>query len=214
MPMNELITLTIKEIGGAVAVLSALFIWLGNVWKDKIHLQEKHKFDIKLKELEASHSLRTQQLEHELQIERHAVQLGHAKLIEKRAALIDESYKLLVELHDSIYDTIRPDYFGRQKPSKQKAYESSLPKFDVFVEHFEKNKIYFSKDTAEKISEFYVAAAQTLAQAKIAIQPSESPGGGDTEKLQKLFESVNYEMGKARGAIEHDFRVILKVNQV
>ncbi|MBB1404809.1 hypothetical protein H5079_04185 [Pseudoalteromonas sp. SG44-5] len=212
--MDEILSFTLKEIGGAAAILAAFSAFLGAIWKNRIHMREKYQFDAALKQIESSHARQTQTLEHELQIERHAAQLGHAKLIEKRASIIDDVYKLLVELHEAIYDTIRPDYFGRDKPSKQEAYELALPKFDSFVESFEKNKIYFSTDIAKRVSEFYVAAAQTLDQSRVAISSGESLGRSDTPNLQKLFEKVNYEMGQARKAVEEDFRGILRVGEV
>lgn len=205
---------TLEQLGGAAALLTGLSIFVGAIWKNRIHLREKFQLDASLKNLELQHARQTQALEHELQIERQAAQLGHAKLIEKRANVINEVYKLLVDLHEAVYDTIRPDYFGRPKPSKQQAYDLALPKFDVFVESFEKNKIYFSKDIAEKVSKFYVSAAQTLDQARVAINSGESLGRGDTPNLQKLFEKINYEMGEARKAVEQDFRGILRVEEV
>ncbi len=212
--MEEIINFILKEIGGVDVLIAGVSVFVGRIWASRIHLREKFQFDAKIKHLESQHTNQLQILEHKLQIERHIAQLGHAKLIEKRAAIIDEVYKLLVELHKAIYDTIRPDYFGREKPTNQEAYELALPKFDVFVENFEKNKIYFSKDIAEKVSKFYVAAAQTLDQARLAINSGESLGKGETPNLQKLFEKVNHEMGEARKAVEHDFRDILRVNEV
>ncbi len=223
--MEELISFTLKEIGGAVVLIAGLSGFVGAIWKNRIHLREKFQFDSDIKHLESQHARQTQALEfqyarqaqaleHELQIERHAAQLGHAKLIEKRAGIIDEVYKLLVDLHEAIKDTIRPDYFGREKPTNQETYDLALPKFDAFVESFEKNRIYFSENIAEKVSKFYVAAAQTLDQARVAINSGESLGRGDTPNLQKLFEKVNYEMGEARKAVEHDFRAILRVSEV
>jgi hypothetical protein len=171
--MEDVISLTFKELGGAAVLLAGLSGFIGAIWKNRIHLREKFQFDASLKHLESQHALQTQTFEHELRIERHAAQLGHAKLIEKRANIIDEVYKLLVDLHEAIFDTIRADYFGREKPKNQEAYDLALPKFDAFVDSFEKNKIYFSKDIAGKVSSFYVAAAQTLDQAMVSINSGE-----------------------------------------
>ncbi|MGF6400313.1 hypothetical protein ABH905_003979 [Pseudomonas frederiksbergensis] len=197
--------------GVTIAGLSA---WLGNVWRDRINSKDKARNEIFIQQLKTEHTRQTQSLEHALQIERHTVQLSHAKLIEKRAMFIDESYKLLVDLHEAIYDTIRPDYFGRKRPSIQQAYESALPKFDAFVESYEKNKIYFSKKTSEKISNFYVSAAKTLDQSRIAMRSGESLGQGETPNLQKLFEKVEYEMHEARKAVEQEFRQFMYVQEV
>ena len=117
-------------------------------------------------------------------------------------------------MHEAIFDTIRPDYFGREKPSKSEAYELALPRFDAFIEHFEKNKIYFSKDIAKNISSFYVAAAQTLDQARVVINSNQSLAAGVTDELQSIFDKVNREMGKARSEVENDFRNILRVGEV
>ncbi|KHT35168.1 hypothetical protein RC99_11200 [Pectobacterium carotovorum subsp. carotovorum] len=114
--MGEIISFTLKEIGGISALVIAFFTFMGAIWKNKIHLREKYQFDVALKEFEAKHARETQSLEHALQIERHSAQLGHAKLIEKRASVIEDVYQLLVELHTAIFDIIRPDYFGRSKP--------------------------------------------------------------------------------------------------
>lgn len=202
---------TLKEISGW---LIAVVTFLGAIWKNRIHLKEKYQFDVRLKEHEVIHAREMQSLENALQIERNFVQLGHAKLIEKRAGIIDEVYKSLVELHKAIYDTIRPDYFGRHKPTNKEAYELALPKFDAFVDIFESNKIYFSSDVSIKISTFYVAAAQTLDQARVVINSGESYGQGTTPNLQKLFEKVNYTMGEARKAVEEEFRSILRVQDM
>lgn len=212
--MNEIFDLTLKEIGGAAVLIAGLSAWIGAVLKNRIHLKEKNKFDVSLKKLEAEHARQTQALEHSLQIERHSAILGHSKLIEKRVAIIDQNYKLLVDLHDAIFDTIRPDYFGREKPSKEEAYDHALPKFDSFVKHFESNKIYFSESTCKEVSKLYVAAAQTLSQARVAIESGESFEQENTPNLQKLFNKVNYDMGEARKIVEQDFRSILRVGEV
>ncbi|ASG01673.1 hypothetical protein NMR92_004012 [Vibrio cholerae] len=211
--MDQIFELTLAQIGGASVLLSGLAGWLGKVWKDRIHLREKAVIDIDIAELKAEHARKAQSLEHELQLERHAAQLGHANLIEKRATIIDENYKLLVDLHEAIFDTIRPDYFGREKPSKSEAYNLALPKFDLFMIHFEKNKIYFSKEVAKNVSGFYVAAAQALDQARLVINSNQSLSKGITPELQKLFMKVDTEMGKARVEVEKDFRKILRVNE-
>lgn len=209
--MFEIFNSLIGQVGGAAIVITGLSAWLGSIWKDRISLREKATFEVLIEKLKSEHSRQTQNLESALQTERHLVQLGHANLIEKRAVFIDESYKLLVDLHEAIYETIRPDYFGRQRPSITQAYESALPKFDAFVEVYEKNKIYFSKATSERISDFYVSAAQTLDQARVAMRSGEALGHGETPHLQKLFEKVNYEMHKTRTAVEQEFRQLMHV---
>ncbi|WP_139794278.1 hypothetical protein [Chromobacterium violaceum] len=214
MIITEFVNLTIKEMGGAAVIIAGLSVWLGKRWEARISLHEKSKIDVQIKYMEALHARKTQSLEHELLIARNAAQLGHAKLIEKRAALIDDSYKFLVELHEAIFDIFRPDFFGRKKPKMPEAYEITLLKFDDFVINFEKNKIYFSPDVAKKISEFYVKAALAIDQARVAIQSGESLGCGETPQLVELFNKVNYEMMEARKIIEDDFRGILRTNEI
>lgn len=210
--MFEMIIALVDQVGGATVVVAGFSVWLGSVWKDRISLREKAAFEVLIEKLKSEHSRQTQRLESALQAERHLVQLGYANLIEKRAAFIDESYKLLVDLHEAVYETIRPDYFGRQRPSITQAYESALPKFDAFVEAYEKNKIYFSHATSKRISDFYVSAAQTLDQARVAMRSGEALGRGETPHLQKLFEKVNYEMYEARTAVEQEFRQLMHVH--
>ncbi|EKJ5338145.1 hypothetical protein PGI88_004246 [Vibrio vulnificus] len=75
--MDQIFELTLAQIGGASVLLSGLAGWLGKVWKDRIHLREKAVIDIDIAELKAEHARKAQSLEHELQLERHAAQLGH-----------------------------------------------------------------------------------------------------------------------------------------
>lgn len=211
--MDEFFNSLMGQIGSGVTI-AGLSAWLGNVWRDRINSKDTARTDFFIEQLKTEHTRQTQRLEHALQIERHTVQLSHAKLTEKRAMFIDESYKLLVDLHRAIYDTIRPDYFGRKRPSTQQAYESALPKFDAFVENYEKNKIYFSNKSSETVSKFYVSAAQTLDQSRVAIRSGESLGQGETPNLQKLFEKVEYEMHEARKAVEQEFRNLMYVQEI
>lgn len=212
--MENVFSFTLRELGGAVLLFSGLCAFVGAIWKNRIHLREKHEFDMALHHLKSEYEEQTQLLEHELQIQRQAAQLGHAELIVRRAAIIDDVYKLLVDLHEAIYDTIRPDYFGREKPSKQQAYDSALPKFDKFVDGFEKNKIYFSKETAGKVSDFYVSAAQTLDQARVAINSGETLGRGKVPNLLELLTKIDNDLSQSRKAVEQDFRNLLRVNEV
>jgi hypothetical protein len=212
--MTDVLNLTLEGIGGAAVAIAGLSAFLGAVWRNRIHLKEKHGYEAQIKKMEQNHARETQFLEHELQVQRHAVQLGHSKLIEKRAEIIGQVYQLLVDLHDSIFDIIRPDFFGRTKPPKEEIYDSSLRKFDALVKDFEKNKIYFSKDVSDRISKFYVSAAQALNEARKSVEAGEDLGKGLTKNLQALFDKVNNEMWSAREAVEHDFREILQAEKV
>jgi hypothetical protein len=212
--MTDVLNYMLDGIGGPALILAGFSAFLGAVWKNRIHLKEKHGYEAQIKKMEQSHAKETQFLEHELQVQRHAVQLGHSKLIEKRAEMIGEIYRLLVDLHDSIFDIIRPDFFGRSKPPKEEIYDWSLRKFDVLVKDFEKNKIYFSKDVSERISKFYVSAAQALNEARKSVEAGEHLGKGLTPNLQKIFDKVNNEMWSAREAVEQDFREILQAEKV
>lgn len=197
--------------GTVLFVIGGVSAWVGSIWKDRIILREKSRHDLLVEQIKSEFSLRMQHLENALIVERNLVQLGQTKLVEKRAAFIDETYRLLVDLHESIYKTIRPDYFGRPSPTIEIAYELALPKFDALVEGYEKNKIYFSKATSGKIADFYVTAAQALDQARVAMHSEEMLGRGETPQLQSLFERVNYKMHEARKAVEDEFRQLMHV---
>jgi hypothetical protein len=187
---------------------------LASVQKTRIKAREEAKYKDELQVKSQEFQYKSQLLEHELQIERHAAQLGHAKLIEKRIEIIDQSYKHLVNLHNMVQDSIRPDYFGRDKPSTKEAYELALPLFDAFTHHFESNKIYFSKGFAKSISGFYVSAAQALDQARVVFNSGEKLSEGVTKDLQSLFIKAIGDTESARNEIENQFRGILRVEEI
>ncbi|MBB6652289.1 hypothetical protein [Proteus mirabilis] len=158
--MDNLIKLTIENYGivaGTIAIaLLSLGGFVASVLRDSINLKNKHKNDENLKAFDIQNTIIKQINEHNLTIERYATQLSHANLIERRADVIDNIYKLMVELHEVVYTTIRPDYFGRPTPSIHMAYELALPKLDKFIEQYEKNKIYFSYETSKILSKFII----------------------------------------------------------
>ena len=211
--MDNLIKLTIENYGivaGTIAIaLLSLGGFVASVLRDSINLKNKHKNDENLKAFDIQNTIIKQINEHNLIIERYATQLSHANLIERRADVIDNIYKLMVELHEVVYTTIRPDYFGRPTPSIHMAYELALPKLDKFIEQYEKNKIYFSYVTSQILSKFHYSAMKALNQARIASSTNENKSASINPELQKLFEEINGNMTKAREAVENEFRNIL-----
>ncbi|MDG6398413.1 hypothetical protein QCD79_00255 [Pseudomonas quasicaspiana] len=218
--LNSLIALL--GVPTAFSCVAGISAWFGSIWRDRLNGKIKVKNALEIEQLKATntfnleklkdtHARETKNLEQQLQIERHATQIAHTHLFEKRALVIDESYKLLVELNNAIYETFRPDYFGRSRLPMQQAHDLALSKFDTFIEEFEKHRIYFTASTSKIISSFYAAAAQALDQSRVVISSGERWGIGDTPQLQKLFDAVEYKMQEARDAVESDFRELMHV---
>ncbi|MCK2045598.1 MULTISPECIES: hypothetical protein [Chromohalobacter] len=203
-----------EQFVGVKGALWGLAGFLAAVWQNRIKLRDKHFFERKSAELQ--HQLELAKLEITHKNKESELLLASLadkdralfeQLIKRRGEIIDENYKLLVALYSACRDTLEPDHFGRKKPDTKDAYEAALPKFDDYKRHFDLNKIYFTKETAEKVSEYLVAVFGALTDARVVYQKDVRFNGGQPAKeLQSLFNRIEGELSGAKLTIEDEYR--------
>jgi len=208
---------------GIKTVLVGLGGVLAYIWKNRVHLRDKYHYE-KLIDVERNeHEIRISQLRSELdQSSKYYEQMRtsfidkekmlFAKIVEKIGEVIDENYKLLVKLYNSCKSILEPDLFARSKPEMSVAYENALPCFDKYLEHFENNKIYFTKDASDKLSKFLLSVDNSLGKARGAINSGQKLGIGPQDALHSLFRAVTGELSDAKYVIEEEFRLFVGSN--
>lgn len=188
--------------------------FLAAVWQHRIKLRDKHSFEEKSATLHHQLDLAKSELTHKTkESELLLASLADKdkalfeQLIKRRGEIIDENYKLLVALYKACRDTLEPDYFGRNKLDAKEAYEAALPKFDEYKGHFDRNKIYITKETAEKVFGYLAEVFDVLTKARVVWQKGvRFDGGQPAPELQNLFNQIEGKLSEAKVAIEDEYR--------
>ena len=205
--MNKIFEMSMIELLAAGLLIFLLSIWFGKVWNNRKLRGQKAKLDADIEALKANHKGKLQSLENELQVERQSNPLAYAHLIEKRVAVLDQGYKYLVDFDDAI----RPVQNSDEIAVQQQSYDSALLRFTSFVSFFERNKVYFSRGVAKKVSKSHAAIAVSLDLMSALLYANQTSSNGINDALQNLFNKANSEITRARVDIESELRAILRV---
>ncbi|MDI5892395.1 hypothetical protein [Halomonas rhizosphaerae] len=196
---------------GAVWGLAGI---LAAVWQNRIKLRDQHSFERQSAVLQHQLDLAKSEVAHKRkESELLLASLADKdkalfeQLIKRRGEIIDENYKLLVALYKACRDTLEPDYFGRKKLGTKEAYEAALPKFDEYKAHFDRNKIYITKETAQKVTGYLLEVFNALTEARVLWQNGARFDGGEpAPELQRLFNQIEGELSEAKAVIEEEYR--------
>ena len=143
---------------------------------------------------------------------------------EKRAEVIAELYKRLVQLQISVSALVSTVEETKEcesspfEPNYKKAFQSVLP----FKQYFEENRLYLAKDLCDRLEEFWgVATAALLVVTASEIRaPLDSVPlpprfremiefGRNPDAVQGLIEAVNDQLPQIRREIEINFCAML-----
>lgn len=187
---------------------------LAAVWQNRIKLQDRYTFERQSAALQHQLDLAKSEVAHKRKESELLLACLADKdkalfeqLIKRRGEIIDENYKLLVALYKACRDTLEPDYFGREKLRTKEAYEAALPKFDEYKAHFDRNKIYITKETAKKVTEYLVEVFDALTKARVVWQNNVRFDGGEpAPELRSLFNQIEGKLSEAKAIIEDEYR--------
>jgi hypothetical protein len=205
--MNIIFEITMLQLMMGGLLIFLLSFWIGKVWHKKISDKKKARVDEYIETLNVKHAQQIESLQSELKVDRHALRLSHTQLIEKRAAVIDQCYKCLVDFDLAIGEIM----IAEKTSSPQQKYDSAQLKFTAFLSFFAKNRGYFSGAVAKKVSKSHTSIAATLDLISALLYANQTLSNGISEELQNLFNKANNEIGRARQEIESELRTILQV---
>jgi hypothetical protein len=163
----------------------------------------------------------------ELQLAAFEHQTRFTKLHEKRAEVIAELYKRLVQIQ---YSLRRLAHFIRSATSNQSQYaekettitQSSLNEFKIY---FEGHRLYFTEGLCGTVEKFHAESLVTLiellsaetSKMLLSQSPSESPSESRfqeqyTETIRKALDRVEQQVPSLKREIEKEFRKMLGVD--
>ena len=128
----------------------------------------------------------------------------------KRAEVIAELYRFLVQAERAAISLANPVQLGGEPSFSEKraeAYKSGKTLHDFF----EQNRIYFKQEICERVSSFIDGLYNALNKFNIVIDSLENQRGGleRLEYWQKVWEKLTKELPPIKAEIEKEFREIL-----
>jgi len=145
--------------------------------------------------------------------EEHRYQLTSAGLLKKRAEVIEQLYKMIVDIEEVFQQVV--DFAEWEDQPKDELRKKAGALLYEFVREYKKNRIYFSDDLCEKLQGFVTLIYQKSMPYSIALT-SKLKGEtlkDSTETWVAANEAFQTEIPQARQAIENEFRGLLGVNE-
>lgn len=126
--------------------LSATLFWLAKSWiSERLRGAIQHEYNEKLEshkaQLKAQSDVDSEKLKSQLQISLNEHQVRFSGLHNKRAEVISEVYKLLVQAYWDTYSFANPAEFAGE-PDKREKYRLAMGSMNAFYLYFDKNRIY------------------------------------------------------------------------
>ena len=164
--------------------------------------------------LEKQNQESIERLRHDLSLVAMQKNITFNKLHEKRGEVIASIYALIADVkrHGIIYSSP----VGYEGEDKDKQYENFVEKYNSLVEFFEKNKVYFPKETSKKLDDLIASTRDSfnkvsLAYKKIDMQHNSKEEKSPYAQWNETWHYFKDEIEVARELLEGDFRQMLGV---
>lgn len=163
-----------------------------------------------IEKYKASHQIEIERFRADLQKSAFEHQTRYQSLHTKRAEIIAELYRLLVQAEQDATSLARP-FQASGEPSQEEKNKQAFQSGKSLYDFFEKNRIYFRQDSCERISIFIQGLYRSLVDFSPVLHSlSEVSGGKDrTEDWIKVWEKLTKELPPIKADIEREFREIL-----
>ena len=137
-------------------------------------------------------------------------QVRYQSLHVKRAEVIAELYSLLVQAeHDAV--SLANPFQGAGEPSQVEKSKEAFTSGKAFYDYFERNKIYFKKESCERISNFIQGLNHSLIDFNFVLDAlnHQYDAKERTKEWAKVWEKLTKELAQIKAEIEEEFREIL-----
>jgi hypothetical protein len=195
--------------GGNVALL-AVVAWLARSLVGQLIAKDIERFKA---DLASASTVAAERLKHELQLAAQEHHVLISKLHERRAQVIAETYRLLVEAHWAAQDFVSPMEWAGE-PDKRQKYATAMNKAAEFYRYFDKNRIYLPHELCERLEYFVRDMRKTVIGFGVHVRLDEAamPDHAIEKKHQAWMQASEYfdaELPKARAALEQELRAII-----
>ncbi len=203
--------------GAISTLLAAGVVWLTKSWiSERLKNAIKNEYDEKLathkSQLQAQSDIEIERLRSQLSIAMVEHQIKFSGFHTKRAEVIAELYRLLVQAY---FDTSSFVSNGgcTGKPDKEK-YVTAMSSITDSYRCFEKNRIYLQEAVCAKLEAFIQAMRDKATGFGVYVRYDDDnlPLATDEKKFKALISALEYfekELPAAKVSLEHELRKIL-----
>ena len=193
------------------AVFAGLLIWLTKSWiSERLKNAIKSEYDQKLEthkaQLKAQSDIEIEKLRSQLNITATEHEVRFARLHERRAEVIAETYSLLKDLY-----LLLADYVKIFEPAGDKSKEErrSLAKaaHQAFRAYYTSRLVFFPKAAANKLEAIDFQLVQTFNEFVFGVEMAKETS--TIKKWTEIFERVGSEIKTALSELEDEFRRLL-----
>lgn len=200
----------IVSLGGGSGIVLGLSRYFGKVWADRTLEKQKHEYAQLNIALTTQLGLINEERKHFLQLQAMEHQVKFSNLHQKRAEVIAELYRRLVEAFLAGKLFVSP--FGGE-PSKQAHALDARSKMRECNLFFELNRIYLPQPLCTSLEKFIADIGLLIMEFDMSLEPEDSDARKHKRKVWfKAYEAFDKDIAIARLALEAEFRTILGVN--
>jgi len=131
----------------------------------------------------------------------------------KRAMIIEELYRCLVQAERDAKSLIQPLQFSGE-PSQEEKFTKALNSGNSLFESFECHRIYFTKESCERIDHFLQGLRNALIDFQLVLNSQKSGGAAAVKSVDTwivTWDNLQKELPPIKADIEKDFREILGI---
>ncbi len=197
----------------AVSVaLSGLLLWMIRSWlSERLKNAIKHEYEQKLEthkaQLKAQSDVELEKLRSQLNITATEHEVRFARLHEKRAEVIAETYSLLKELYTRLGDYVKIFEPAGDAPREQRR-EAVRTAFQNFRAYYVNRIIFFPKVTANKLEQIELQLVKTFNEFFFIVDRGKE-FDSSINKWMEIFGRVQGEIKEALNELEDEFRRLL-----
>jgi hypothetical protein len=211
----QIATTILIALGGAGAIILSLSGYLGRIWAERLMGRERHAHERDLEALRSELAARTtwevEQFRATLQLAAVEHEVRFSRLHEKRAQVLAELYKLLVEATWQASSLANPFQFVGD-PDKPTLYVAAMNAIAAYYRFFDQHRIWIPAALCEPLETFAKKLRTPAVKVGVYVEiehPTAETKKETLEALGKAWESVQTEIPVLRAAIEAEFRTLL-----
>jgi hypothetical protein len=188
-------------------------IWIARSWlserlKNSIRAEYDQKLETHKAQLKSQSDIALERLRSDLSIATIEHNIQFARLHEKRAEVIAETYARLTELHVALGDYVKIFEPAGDKP-KEERRQAVHKAHEAFITYYRTKRIFIPETSVTKIDTINQESISAFYSFFYEIEMPLAQGGHDTKRWLEIFNKVKDEMPIALKELERDFRMLL-----
>lgn len=188
-------------------------IWLARSWlserlKNSIRAEYDQKLETHKAQLKSQSDIALERLRADLSIATAEHNIQFARLHEKRAEVIAETYARLTELHVALGNYVKIFEPTGDKP-KEERRQAVQKAHEDFITYYRTKRIFIPEASVINIDSINEESKSAFYSFFYEIEMTHAQGGHDARRWLEIFNKVKDEMPIALKELEHEFRALL-----